>query len=57
MTIFPGILLYALMYIISLNLNLTATLNKMISKHIAIIKNCSVYMTFISLNLDGVDGA
>lgn len=56
MTMFPGTLLYALTYVISLNLNLSAILNEMISKPIAIIKICGVCMIFIFLSLYGVDG-
>lgn len=55
MIVFPGIWLYVLMYVISLNLNLTAILNEMISTYISIIKICGVYMTFTFLNC-GVDG-
>jgi len=55
MTVFPGTLLYALMYPISLNLNLIAILNEVISKPIAIIRICGVCTIFIFLFLHGVD--
>lgn len=41
-TMFPEILFYVLMYFISLNLNLTAISDEMISKPIATIKICGM---------------
>lgn len=55
MTVFPGTLLYALTYPISLNLNLIAILNEVISKPIAKIRICGVCTIFILLYLHGVD--
>lgn len=55
MTVFPGTLLYVLLYPISLNLNLIAILNQVISKPIAIIRICGVCIIFIFLYSRGVD--
>lgn len=55
MTIFPEIVLHSHV-LISLNLNLTAISNKMVSKPIAMIKICGMCIIFIFLNLHDVDG-
>ena len=55
MITFPEILLYTHTYFISLNLNLTAISNEMISKLIAIIKICGMGMIFVFWNLHDVD--